>query len=211
MNLYNKQLVNFAKIFLHFLLPVSCPVCGRPAEIICPECARKLFAEEILTKKIENLEIFSAAWYHTNINKIIASFKYAGFKAMCKPLGRAMADFFSKPEADCLVPIPLHLKSKRKYNQSLEIAKGMSEIWNIGIFDGAAWSREISNRAGLKASERLKLKSDAFTIPKNIKGLRVVLIDDVCTTGMTLLRFAQACEYSGGHVIGAYTLATVSE
>ena len=122
-----------------------------------------------------------------------------------------MAEFFSKPEADFLIPVPLHLKSKRNYNQSLEIAKGMSEIWNIKIFYGAQWAKEIPNRAGLNANERMKLKSDAFTIPKNIKGLKFAIIDDVCTTGMTLLRFSQACENSGGRVIGAYTLATVSE
>lgn len=210
MNLYIKHAKNFLKIFLHFLFPVSCPVCGRPAEIICPDCAKKFFAEEIIYKKIENLEIFSASWYHTDINQIISLFKYSGVRAFCKPFGREMAKFFSKPDADYLVPVPLHLKSRRNYNQALEIAKGMSEIWNIKIFDGAEWSREMPNRAGLKAEERMKIKSDAFIIPKKIKALRVAIIDDVCTTGMTLLRFSQACEYKGAHVVGAYTLAAVS-
>ena len=206
----NAQLTKFADILLHFIWPVNCPVCGRPAEIICPECAKKLFAEKIIHKKIENLEIFSASWYHTSINELIASFKYAGFKALCKPLGCAMAEFFSKPEADFLIPVPLHLKSKRNYNQALELAKGMSEIWNIKIFEGAQWAKEMQNRAGLKAAERMKLKSDAFIIPENIKNHKVAIIDDVCTTGMTLLRFSQACEKNGAHVTGAYTLASVS-
>ena len=211
MNSFKKHAKNFAEIFFHFIWPVSCPVCGRPAEIICPDCAKKLFAEEVIKKKIEPLEIFSAAWYHTSINKLISDFKYSGYRALCRPLGRAMAEFFKKPEADRLVPVPLHLKSDRKYNQALELAKGLSDVWHIKIFDEAEWSREMPRRAGLNATERMKLKSDSFIIPQNIHGLNVAIIDDVCTTGMTLLRFSQACKSSGGHVVGAYTLTTVSE
>ena len=210
MNLFTEHATNFAKIFLHFLLPVNCPVCGKPSEIICPECARLLFADKILKRKIENLEIFSASWYHTSINKLISEFKYSGFRALCRPLGQAMANFFIKPKADYLVPVPLHLKSKRKYNQALELAKGLSDVWGISIFDGVEWSREMPNRAGLNAAERMKLKSDSFIIPQNIHGLNIAIIDDVCTTGMTLLRLSQACEYKGANIVGAYTLATVS-
>ena len=211
MNLFTEHAENLAKIFLHFLWPVSCPVCGKPSEIICPECAKLLFAEKIISRRIENLKIFSASYYHTSINKLISDFKYSGFRALCRPLGQAMAEFFVKPQADYLVPVPLHLKSERKYNQALELAKGLSDVWKIEIFDGVQWSREMPRRAGLNAAERMKLKSDSFIIPKNIHGLNIAIIDDVCTTGMTLLRFSQACEYKGAHVVGAYTLATVSE
>ncbi|MBQ9419940.1 MAG: ComF family protein [Synergistaceae bacterium] len=202
---------NLAEILLHFLAPVSCPVCGKPAEIICPECAKRLFADEVISRSVEGLKIFSAAWYHTDINKLIAAFKYADVRSLCRPLGRAMAEFLPKPKADFLVPIPLHIKSKRNYNQALELAKGVSDVWKLEIFHGAAWSSEIPNRAGLNAHERMKLKSDAFIIANSIKNFNVAIIDDVCTTGMTLLRFSQACEFVGARVVGAYTLAAVSE
>ena len=211
MNLFIEHATNFAKIFLHFLWPVNCPVCGKPSEIICPECIKLLFADEVINKNLENLEIFSASWYHTSISKLISEFKYSGFRALCRPLGQAMANFFEKPEADYLLPVPLHLKSKRNYNQTIELAKGLSDVWKISIFNGVQWSREMPNRAGLNAVERMKLKSDDFIVPKNIHGLNIAIIDDVCTTGMTLLRLSQACGYKGAHIAGAYTLATVSE
>ena len=211
MNLFTKHAENLIKIFLHFLWPVNCPVCGKPSEIICPECARLLFAEKIINKKIENLEIFSASFYHTSINKLISDFKYSGFRSLCRPLGRAMAEFLPKPEADYLLPVPLHLKSERNYNQALELSKGLRDVWNIEIFDGVEWSREMPRRAGLNASERMNLSSDAFFVPKNIHGLNIAIIDDVCTTGITLLRLSQACRYKGANIIGAYTLASVSE
>ena len=214
--MFIKQETNFdfkrlGKIFLHLFFPSNCPVCGKPAEIICNDCIKSLFAEKIITKQIENLDINSASWYHTVINQIISEFKYSGVRSLCKPIGRAMAEFFGKPEnVDYIVPVPLHLKSKRNYNQALEISKGMSEIWNMKIFDVCKWSKVMPNRAGLNAQERMKLNSDAFIVPENIKGLKIVIVDDVCTTGLTLLRFSEAIKNSGGHVICAYTLATVS-
>ena len=121
-----------------------------------------------------------------------------------------MAKFFDKPEnIDYLVPVPLHLKSRRTYNQAFEIAKGMSEIWGIKILECSKWSYVMPARAGMNLDERRKLKSDAYTITKEIKGYNVAIIDDVCTTGLTLLRFSEVLKNSGANVIKAYTLATV--
>ncbi len=212
----NFNFESFGKICLHLLWPTNCPVCGKFAEVICNECIKSLFAEKIITKQLEYLEINSASWYHTVINQIISEFKYSGVRSLCKPIGKAMAEFFieqnkQKPEKiDYIVPVPLHLKSERFYNQAREIAKGMSEIWGVKIFDGCEWSRVMPSRAGLNAKERMKLQSDAFIVPENIEGLNVVIVDDVCTTGFTLLRFSDAIKHSGGNVIFAYTLATVS-
>ena len=214
MNLCTKLLTNYSRlceILLHLFWPCNCPICGRPGKIICPDCLKSLFWEEILTKNFEGLTIHSAAFYHTDINRIISAFKYSGVRALCKPVGQAMAKFFPRPSnVDYLVPVPLHINSERSYNQAYEIAKGMSEIWRINIFNEAKWAYDMKSRAGLNAEERLKLKSDAFIVPRNIHGLRVAIIDDVCTTGATLSRFSQACKYSGANVICAYTLATVS-
>lgn len=203
------------KIFLHLFFPVNCPVCGKFAEIICNDCVKSLFAEKVIIKQVENLDIISASWYHTVINQIISEFKYYGVRSLCKPVGRAMAEFFTENQRepkniDYIVPVPLHLKSKRFYNQALEISKGMSEIWNIKIFEGCEWSKVIPNRAGLNSEERKKLQSDVFAIPENIKGLKIIIVDDVCTTGLTLAKFSEAIKNSGGNVICAYTLASVS-
>lgn len=207
-NKMKSQIINYA---LHFLWPVSCPVCGAPAEIICDDCIKSLFAEKIISRNLEGrLEVKSPSWYHTRINKIISAFKYSGARELCRPVGRIMGEFLERPEADYLLPVPLHLKSERKYNQARELAKGLSDSWRLEIFDGAEWSKVVPNRAGLAEAERMKLTPEAFKISNEINGLRVALVDDVCTTGMTLLRLAQACEACGAEVTGAYTLTTVS-
>ena len=202
---------NLFKILLHFLWPVNCPVCGRPSVFICESCIESLFYESAITRKLDSLIIYSAAYYHTDINKIILDFKYSGLKSLCRPIGRAMGKFLTRPEdIDYLLPVPLHLNSPRKYNQAYELARGLADIWEIKILDFACWSREIATRAGMNAQERAKLDKDSFIITGDINGLRIALVDDVCTTGITLMRLAEVCRDSGAIVKYAYTLATVT-
>ena len=200
----------FCEIFLHLFFPVNCPVCGKSGKIFCDGCVKELFNDKVITKNLEYLTINSASWYHTRINELISAFKYSGVKSLCKPFGRSMAKFFNKPEnTDYLVPVPLHLKSRRNYNQALEIAKGLSEIWGIKILECSKWSYIMPARAGMNLTERKKLKSDAFTITKEISNYNIAIIDDVCTTGLTLLRFSEVLKNHGANIICAYTLATV--
>ena len=162
-------------------------------------------------KELDSLIIYSAAYYHTDINKIILAFKYSGLKSLCRPIGRAMGEFLTRPDdIDYLLPVPLHLNSSRKYNQAYELARGLADSWNIKILDSARWSREVATRAGMNAQERAKLAKDSFMITGNLDGLRIALVDDVCTTGITLMRLAEVCRDSGAIVKYAYTLATVS-
>ena len=53
------------------------------------------------------------------------------------------------------------------------------------------------------------MSNDVFKITKNILGFKVALVDDVCTTGTTLLRLAQVCRDAGAIVTSAYSLASV--
>lgn len=170
-----------------------------------------LFESEPIERKLDDLTIYSASYFYTGMRAIIHRFKYEGAKNLCLPLGRAMSMLFTKPEIDLLIPVPLHINSPRKYNQSYELAKGMSELWNIKVIEAAEWANEIENRVGLNARERMKLRAEDFRIKHDVSGLRVSVIDDVCTTGATLLRLSEALEKSGAIVVCAYALAAVSE
>ena len=105
-----------------------------------------------------------------------------------------MAQKFIKCRADYLVPVPLHLFSERKYNQSRELAEGMSDFWGVEIIDCALWTRDVPRRATSKIRTDITYED---------------LIDDVCTSGMTISCLAEACKRDGAKVICAYTLASV--
>ncbi len=169
-----------------------------------------MFEDTPITKHINNLTVYSASLYYSQIKALIHDFKYSGKKFLCAPLGRAMGKFFPKPEADCIIPVPLHLGSERSYNQAAELAKGMSEIWSLNVIEAAEWAHDVPKRMGLTGRERMQLTSEAFRVIHDVRGLRVVIVDDVCTTGSTLSCLAQSLSDSGAVVICAYSLAVVS-
>ena len=209
--------------FLHLLWPVSCPVCGRLGEVLCPECAASLFVSPPLPRCLlcgglfpcprhpDAPRIRSASPYNEKIKSVILPLKYSGFRALGQRLGAAMAGLWERPEADLLLPVPLHRGSRRGYNQAFEIARGLECVWGVETVDAVQWSRRLPRRAGLSQGERLELRPDAFDVSPKLRGLRVALVDDICTTGATLTRLAAACESAGVPVVAAYTAAATME
>ncbi|MCR5346338.1 MAG: hypothetical protein K6E38_01030 [Fretibacterium sp.] len=208
---------------LHVLWPTSCPVCGRLGEVLCTDCAASLFLLSPLPRCLRCGGMFpclrhpgaprirSASIYNGKIKSVILALKYGGFRTVGQRLGMAMAPLWERPDADLLLPVPLHRGSSRGYNQALEIARGLGRGWGMETLDAAQWARRVPRRAGLSQEERRALAHDAFVIPSRLRGLRVALVDDVCTTGTTLTRLAAACENAGVSVAGAYTAAGVVE
>ena len=210
MNWYSRLAENIIKITAHLIFPVECPVCGTPGEIICGECLKKLFSSE--TIKLKNnggLKIYSGNDYDVDIiKKSIHNLKYNKVSALGKPLGKFLAGILTRPDdLDYIIPVPLHIGSEREYNQSYEIARGFYEEWRVKILNAAVWSKYVQRRVMLNAAERLALSDDAFKIIADVKNKNVVLIDDITTTGTTLLKLKQALEKSGANVLSAYTLA----
>lgn len=166
-----------------------------------------LFTGEVITRNVNGLTVFSATPYHEgNAREIIHAFKYKGMRELGSVLGRHMAESFRECKADYLIPVPLHLGSDRGYNQSLELAKGMCEIWDAEIFNYALWTRKVPRRAA--SNIRSDLTYEDFRFTRDIYGKRVALVDDVCTTGETLSCLAETCRREGAEVVCAYTLAS---
>ncbi len=212
----------FWEILLHFIFPVSCPVCGKPGVKICPECKNSpvrtqdtparilpdLFTGEVITKDIYGLTVYSAAKYQEDrIQQAIYNLKYKGMRELGRPLGKYMAQFFGQCRADILIPVPLHLFSDRGYNQSKELAEGMCEFWGVELLDAALWTRDVPRRA--TSNIRSDLTYEDFRLTRDIYGKRIALVDDVCTSGNTLYCLAETCYREGAIVVCAYTLASV--
>ena len=216
--------INYRRLceyLLHMIWPSSCEVCGRIGENPCEICRARLRKAEIPSRVIPSLfdgniivryagkfTVYSAVSYRTNIKKVIHAFKYKGRKELCTPIGRHIAEIFRTTEADYLIPVPLHINSVRHYNQSREIANGMCDYWDIKILDVAQWTKEIPRHALQAMKTRREMPHDVFKITEDIRGLRVALVDDVFTTGTTMLRLYEACEKAGAVVVCGYTIAS---
>ena len=207
-------------VVMHMVWPVSCPVCGAVAELLCDPCLRSLFKPQFprclwcgepAPCKVhqDGALIRAASVYEGHMKDVILALKYGGYEAIGFRLGKAMANVFTRPDADVLVPVPLHLKSKRRFNQAESIAAGLGEVWGITVRNAARWSVDVSPRAGMRAAERLSLKSDAFAFDEDISSLRAAFVDDVCTTGSTLAGLAKAAKVDGANVSCAFVAAHV--
>ena len=212
--------------FLHLLWPSSCKVCGRIGVGLCESCRSEMirreaeaskaqgfyrvFTSDIITRHFGTLTVYSALYHHDiHVKKVIHMFKEKGRRDMGHPLGVCMAKSFGETEADCIIPAPLRMNSERRYNQTAELAKGMCDYWGVRLLDVSERTRERPHQMSLGAADRKNnIAPDDFRFTKDIHGLRVALVDDVCTTGYTLIAFAEACRQAGAEVICAYTLSS---
>lgn len=112
--------------------------------------------------------------------------------------------------SDALIPVPLHprRRKRRGYNQSQLLAQELGKLVNLPIRDGIVRRRETASQVGLTAEARLVNVSGAFAATESLLGLRVVLIDDVITTGATLNECARAALVAGAASVRALVLAS---
>ncbi len=231
MSLYTLRVMNYRKLaeyFLHLIWPSSCEICGRIGENPCDKCRHemirreieasnargfyRIFTENIITRHLENVTVYSALYHHDpSVKKVIHTFKEEGRKEIGHPLGVCMAKSFGDTEADYIIPAPLRMNSERKYNQTLELARGMCDYWGVELLDVSERTRERPHQMSLGAIDRKNnVAPDDFRFTRDIRGLRVAIVDDVCTTGYTLIAFAEACRLAGAEVICAYTLSSAN-
>ncbi|MGC9490807.1 MAG: ComF family protein [Thermovirgaceae bacterium] len=145
----------------------------------------------------------------------VHSLKYEGQKALGRRMGETLARKTVLPEGiDYLLPVPLHRSSERPYNQALEIARGISSIRGWSVMDALEWNIDGKRQVEKTAEERKNLPEGALLFSGkqgSLKGKRVLLVDDVSTTGTTLRRCVEAIKYSGAGVLGAVVWTRVPD
>lgn len=150
------------------------------------------------------------------VQSLMHGLKYRGQRELGSWAGRVFAtELLQKvPDlsADCFIPVPLHPKKlkKRGYNQSEYIATGLSEVTKIPI-ETHAVARGVFTQTQTRLSRfgRWKNVDGRFVVkdPELIAEKRIILVDDVVTTGATLESCAQAILQHNPKWIGVLTLA----
>lgn len=162
---------------------------------------------------------------------LIYAMKYQNYRDIGKQLGRELAKYMQLhnfsgdshdspelnhnfPTFDVIIPVPLHHAKKRErgYNQSDYIAMGISEVLGIECNTKAVRRRVYTeSQTTMNNVNRTKNIIGAFEVKDNtsIKGKRILLVDDVFTTGSTLNSLALAVRQAGATVVFSATLAQV--
>ena len=212
------------------LLDIFCPECRRKIkfidESICPVCGRPFFASaalshicgDCLVRKPHFQVARSMAGFETIIMEAIHQFKYGHKLAVGEALGVLMANF-SFPFFDCqgydlMLPVPLHIKKLRErgFNQSLLLARQLANKWTIPVdFSLLKRQKFTLSQTGLNKKEREENIRGAFVVSdkKKVTGKKIILVDDVYTTGATLNECAKTLRKAGAVEVAVLTLARV--
>jgi len=144
----------------------------------------------------------------------ILQFKYKNVKAIATPLAQLMAKYLRAHPlpADALVPVPLHPRRLRErgYNQSFLLARELSKITSLPVVEKSLVRLKNTppQTRTKSAEERQRNIARAFACrDRRLRGKRILLIDDVCTSSATLNACAIALKAKGAASVWGLTLA----
>ena len=193
-----------------------CLSCGREAEVneagFCAECALgvELFNS---APPLEGIEGFTAVYVYNEVSsRMVKRLKYQGKRYMAKPLAEKLV-IPEDWQIDAIVPVPLHYKRERErgFNQSELIAKHLAKRLGLKLDTGLlARIKNTKQQAELTVAGRKRNVKDAFCADERAEGLNVLLIDDVRTTGATLVSCAEALKRFGCGKVFAATVCFAS-
>lgn len=152
--------------------------------------------------------------YDGAVREAIHAFKFHGCKKIGKRLVQLVCDKFHglNKEADCIIPVPVSGKRLRErgFNQSYIIAEEISVITGLKMDHATLVKRDgIRDQFSLSKDERRKNIKGAFRVkdPRCIKGKRILLVDDLFTTGYTASEAARTLIQSGSPDVILFALA----
>ena len=147
------------------------------------------------------------------LREAIHHLKYSGRTSLAEPLGSYLEASWRSASlpADLIVPVPLHVARQRErgYNQSALLAMPLSRVSKLPVVEPALKRvKATSPQVTLNAAERKANVCEAFEACGDlVQGRRVLLVDDVCTTGATLESSSIALRQAGAASVWALTLA----
>jgi len=152
--------------------------------------------------------------YEGTLRELIHLFKYGGIKTLARPLGDLLALALPRDQQfDIVVPMPLHWRRRwrRGFNQSSLLARLTARRCGIPMLHAVRRTRSTATQAGLTNARRRENVSGAFRVTKGpaVRGRRVLLIDDVMTTGATANACALALKRGGASSVTLLALARV--
>lgn len=147
--------------------------------------------------------------YSDALAEAINLMKFSGLRRLANPMGKLFLNL-EMPECDGIIPVPLSKSALRErgFNQSLLMAKVISEKLKTPLYmDMLLKRKDTLPQVGLSAKERMKNLKGAFKTNGKISSLRLLLLDDVMTTGATARECSKTLMSAGAKEVIVITLA----
>jgi competence protein ComFC len=222
----------FITVLKDIFFPAQCLGCGSEGEFVCKECFKTLDCSGVFCCPICHIETrgggycvackqsyidrhVAIAFYKESelVGKILHAFKYQYIEDIKNILEKIIKDFLDKynVEVDIIIPVPLHKRRyvERGFNQSDIIAGIVGNMLDIPVENILKRDRHTKQQAKLKRNQRLENLKDAFILKKDVyvRGKKILLIDDVFTTGSTIQECAKVFKKAGVKEVVGFSVA----
>ena len=166
----------------------------------------------------EGLVNFDSAYsygsYEGPLQKLIHLFKYGKVETLAAPLGSLLIRALPlEQNFDAIIAMPMHWRKRleRGFNQAELLARPVARRFGLALSGNLRRARYTDSQAGLSELARRDNLKNSFKVnkPAELLGKRILLIDDVFTTGATLRAAAAALKAAGVRHVSALTLARV--
>lgn len=197
--------------FLDLLFPPKCPFCGKITDSpgICPACRAALPwvpDEETVRELPGGVRCAAPLWYGGLAREGLLRFKFEGHSAAARPLGELIAQCAAEHfggEFDTVTWVPVSRKRLRQrgYDQAELLARSACRLWGVSAERLLEKRRDNPAQSSLEGAEaRRENVADVYQA-RNAAGKRVLLIDDICTTGATLASCARTLREAGAESV----------
>jgi ComF family protein len=184
----------------------SCPTCAEPLPVAgsCPSCLRRPPLLDAASVP------FAYAW---PLSQLLLAYKSGARPQLGRPLARLLTDFLPAQatlDVDRVIPVPLHDQrfARRGFNQAADLAAALCRSRGLRLDTGSVRRTVATPRQqGLNRRARKANLRGAFAAERDLSGCRVLLVDDVMTTGTTLNAVAAEVRNAGAAWVGAVALA----
>lgn len=219
---------------MFFPAHLTCLVCGKElfenyAYDVCPGCQLTFIEHHCLKcgRVTGNLADYcddcrsgarffdqarAACLFEDGAKTLVYRFKYGGGRYLAVYLAQIMFDKLPKPAADIVTFVPLHKKryKERGYNQARLLAARLAVKYDLPLCDTLIREVDTPHLTKLSREKRAQTMKSAIRAdrPAAVNGKRVLLIDDVFTTGTTAGVCAEALKAAGAAAVTVYTFAT---
>lgn len=233
-----KKGYRFFKEILNIFYPRCCPVCQKILKdqnrMICPECEGMLqpirhprcyrcgkpveqgeYCKDCLTRRHHFDQGRGIFVYDDKMRRSITRYKYYGCREYGDFYARAMYLYGGQElkqwQPDLIVPVPVHKEKLRMrgFNQSAYLAEQLSRYTGIPADMGLVEKvRKTKSQKKLNAFQRRKNLEAAFRVNRSVKGKRILVVDDVYTTGSTVDAMAVCLRKKGAEKVYFLTVCT---
>ncbi|MFN3712462.1 MAG: ComF family protein [Alcanivoracaceae bacterium] len=185
------------------------PLPGEPPPVddeLAPLCGR------CLDDPPPYLGMQAALLYQPPVSRMINRWKHHGRLYLQRPLTHLLlSEIPHLPDVDCVVPVPLHWRGQwqRGFNQAAVLANALAKQHGLPFADLLRRPRGGDHQQGHTAQQRRQARKSTFRCDTNLAGRRILLVDDVITTGSTARAASHALLDAGAHSVSVIALCRV--